>query len=170
MVECVLEVCIFVGKNLSIFMVSFTGEFESRADVKGRIVLPSDFKKAVGQDEFRFIARKHIFKNCLEIYPYSYWEEMLKQIRKKLNPYNRDHDRLMRSFFKKTVELQLDGNGRFLIPRRLMEQVGGDRDVILIGIDKKIELWDKEVYYSEEDDPDVIASLTQDILGDSFWE
>jgi len=149
------------------FMVTFIGDFECRADAKGRIVMPSAFKKAVGQGEIRFVARKHLFEKCLEIYPYSHWEELLEQLRKKLNPYNRKHDMLIRSFFKSAIDLPLDGNGRFLIPRRLMEQVGAERDVVLVGIDKKIELWAKTVYDSMNDESDMIASLAEEILGET---
>ena len=147
-------------------MVTFIGDFECRADTKGRIVFPSAFKKAVGKDELRLVARKHLFENCLEIYPYAHWEEKLEEMRQKLNPYNRKHDMLIRSFFKSAVELPLDGNGRFLIPRRLMEQIGAERDVVLVGIDKKIELWAKNSYDSMSDDADVIAKLAEEVLGE----
>ena len=146
-------------------MVTFIGDFECRADSKGRIVLPSVFKKAVGDSELRFVARKHIFENCLEIYPYSHWEDLLEQLRKSLNPYNRKHDLLIRNFFKGATELILDGNGRFLLPKRIMEQIGAERDVILVGIDKKIEMWAKEVYDSMTDDADAVAALAEEILG-----
>jgi MraZ protein len=146
-------------------MVTFIGNFESRADAKGRIVLPSAFKKAVGQSELRFVVRKHLFEKCLEIFPYNHWEDLLEQLRKKLNPYNRKHDFLIRSLLRGATELTLDGNGRFLIPRRIMEQIGAERDVILVGIDKKIEMWAKDVYYSMTDDNDLITSLAEEILG-----
>ncbi|MDR2927193.1 MAG: division/cell wall cluster transcriptional repressor MraZ [Cytophagaceae bacterium] len=146
-------------------MITFIGDFECRADAKGRIVLPSAFKKVDGQDNLCFVARKHLFENCLELYPYNHWEELLEQLRKKLNPYNRKHDQLMRSFFKSAAELPLDGNGRFLVPRRLMEQIGAERDVVLVGIDKKIELWAQETYNSMGDNTEILASLAENILG-----
>ena len=147
------------------FMVTFIGEFECKADVKGRIVLPADFKKAVGQGEFRFVVRKHLFQQCLEIHLHSHWEELLEQLRKKLNPYNRKHDQLKRSLFKNNLQLSLDGNGRFLIPRRLMEEISADREVILLGNDNVIEIWDKELYKSKKENPDELANLAEEILG-----
>ena len=146
-------------------MVTFIGDFECRADTKGRIVLPAAFKKAVGQKDLRFVARKHIFENCLDIYPFNHWEELLNELREKLNPYNRKHDALIRSFFKSAIDLPLDGNGRFLIPRRLMEQIGAERDVILVGIDKKIELWTKSAYDLMKDNYEEVSALTEEILG-----
>ena len=146
-------------------MITFIGDFECRADAKGRIVLPATFKKAVEQGDMRFVARKHIFENCIVIHPYNYWEEELGRLRKKLNPYNREHDKFLRMFFKASAEIVLDGNGRFLIPRRLMEQINGDREFVLVGIDRQIELWTKEAYNATTDDSDAFANLAENILG-----
>jgi len=74
---------------------------------------------------------------------------------------------LIRSFFKSAIDLPLDGNGRFLIPKRLMEQVGTERDIVLVGIDKKIELWAKTAYNSINDDSDKLATLAEEILGEN---
>jgi MraZ protein len=148
-------------------MVTFIGNFECRADVKGRIVLPAAFKKAMGDNELRFIVRKHIFDNCLEFYPYNNWKDSMEELRKKLNPYNRNHNILIRNLFKDATELTLDGNGRFLIPQRMIDLIGGARDVILVGIDNRIEMWAKEVYDLKKDEntPDTIASMAEEILG-----
>ena len=146
-------------------MTTFIGDFECRADAKGRIVLPATFKKAVEQGDTRFVVRKHTFENCLVIYPYNYWEEELARLRKKLNPYNREHDKFLRMFFKASAEIALDGNGRFLIPRRLMDQINGDREFVLLGVDRQIELWAKEVYDDAGDNSSDFANLAEKIMG-----
>ena len=149
-------------------MLTFIGDFECRADAKGRIVMPAAFKKAVGQDDVRFVVRKHIFEKCIVIYPYNYWEEELIRLRKRLNPYNRKHDSFLRNFFKASAEIILDGNGRFLIPHRLMEQINGDREFVLVGVDQKIELWAKETFDAMPDDSDAFADSAENILGLDF--
>ena len=148
-------------------MVTFIGDFECKADAKGRIVLSAAFKKALAEGEDRFVVRKDLFEECLVIYPYSYWEEELVNIRQKLNPYDREHKQFLRDFFRATAEVTLDSNGRFLIPKRLMEQVNAARDVVLIGVDRYIELWSKETYLGMNDDPDRLANQAQSLLGDS---
>ncbi len=148
-------------------MMIFIGEFESRADEKGRIVLPSAFKKSVSNDDLRFVVRKDLFENCLIIYPYSYWKEELDNLRKKLNPYNRKHKQFLRDFFRGSAEIILDGNGRFLIPRRLMELVEANRDVILAGVDRHIELWAAHIYNLKVESPGLLADLAESILGNS---
>ncbi|SKC23086.1 division/cell wall cluster transcriptional repressor MraZ [Alkalitalea saponilacus] len=146
-------------------MVTFIGDFECRADAKGRIVLPAAFKKAMGQDEMRFVVRKDLFENCLVLYPYDYWEEELDRLREKLNPYNRNHKQFLRDFFRGSAEVTLDGNGRFLIPRRLMEQVGAERDIVMVGVDRHIELWASDLYHSIAEDPEKLGQLAESILG-----
>lgn len=146
-------------------MVTFIGDFECKADAKGRIVLPAAFKKSVGQEELRFVVRKDLFEKCLVLYPYAYWEEELVNLRQKLNPYKREHKQFLRDFFRASAEISLDGNGRFLIPRRLMDQVEANREVMLVGVDRYIELWSREVYLTMSDNPDVLAGQAEALLG-----
>ncbi len=147
-------------------MITFVGDFESKTDEKGRIVLPAAFKKVLsGEGEERFVVRKDLFESCLVLFPYSEWEAELNRVREKLNPYNREHSRFLRDFFKGSAEVTLDGNGRFLVPRRLMDLAGIDREVILVGVDKKIELWDRTLYNAAGMNGDELATLAEKLLG-----
>jgi MraZ protein len=125
------------------------------------------FKRVIsGEGDERFVVRKDLFESCLVLFPYSEWESELNRIRTKLNPYNREHSRFLRDYFKGSAEIALDGNGRFLIPRRLMELAGIEREVILVGVDKKIELWDKAKYEASGMGSDELADLAEKLLGD----
>lgn len=146
-------------------MVTFIGDFECRTDDKGRIVLPSAFKKAAGKEELRFIVKKHLFDNCLVLYLYEHWKEELERLRDKTNSYNRNHSSFLRGFFRGSADISLDGNGRFLIPRRLIDQIGAGKDVVLIGIDRYIELWDREAYNAMANDQEGLAGLAESIMG-----
>ncbi len=170
MVDCGLKIYYFYNQKCKYAMITFIGDFECRADAKGRIVLPATFKKAAGADELRFVVRKDIFENCLVMYPFDYWEEELENLRKRLNPYNRKHKQFLRDFFRGSAEVMLDGNGRFLVPRRLMDLVGADRDVVLVGVDRHIELWSVNAYSAIADDPAALADLAESILGQSEQE
>jgi MraZ protein len=166
-VDCGMKIIYLYQLKYIIVMATFIGDFECKPDAKGRIVLPAAFKKAVGQDDTRFVVRRDLFENCLVLYPYSYWEEELGRLRQKLNPYKREHKQFLRDFFRASAELSLDGNGRFLVPRRLMEQVGVKRDVILVGVDRYIELWSDEAYRAIIDNPAGLAGQAELLLGDS---
>ncbi|HLN21208.1 MAG TPA: division/cell wall cluster transcriptional repressor MraZ [Bacteroidales bacterium] len=147
-------------------MATFIGDYSCKADVKGRIILPAAFKKqmpAGAQDHF--VVRKDIFENCLVLYSIEDWNAQLEKIRKKINPYNREHNMFMRNFFKGTAELTMDNNNRLLIPKRMMEMIGADRDVVLAGQDGRIEIWAAETYSSIDMPASEFADLAEKLMG-----
>ena len=146
-------------------MFTFIGDFECRTDAKGRIVFPSAFKKVMDEDDLRLIVRKDLFESCLVLYPYKIWEEELTRIRAGINPYNREHNRFLRHFFRGSAEVTLDGNGRFLIPRRLMDQIEAGRELVLLGVDRYIEIYDKDTYVNNALPEDDLGHLAEKIMG-----
>src|SRR5512139_3615006 len=128
-------------------MASFVGEYTCKVDVKGRIILPMAFRKQMPADSSdHFVVRKDIFENCLVLYSIEDWNRQLDKIRKRINPYNREHNMFLRNFFKGTAELSLDNNNPLPIPTRLMAMIGAERDVVLAGKDGRIEIWAEAVY------------------------
>ena len=147
-------------------MAAFIGDFTCKLDAKGRIVLPAPFKKImVANGSDRFVLRKSLYDNCLVLTPFNLWEQELEKIRARINPYNRDHNRFMRAFFRGLSEVSFDGNGRILIPRKLKEEIDAEQEVVLTGVDNNIEIWDKNRYLDSEIDPDELGRLAEDILG-----
>jgi MraZ protein len=146
-------------------MFTFIGDFECKTDAKGRVVFPSAFKKVLGEGDLRLVVRKDLFESCLILYPFAEWEDELNRIREEVNPYNREHNRFLRHFFRGSAEIFLDGNGRFLVPKRLMDQIGGGREVVLLGVDRHIEIWDKRVYEGADLSMDELGALAEKILG-----
>ena len=147
-------------------MATFIGDYPCKVDAKGRIILPMAFKKqmpAAAQDHF--VVRKDIFENCLVLYAIDDWNRQLEKIRKRINPYNREHNRFLRNFFKGTAELELDSNNRFLLPKRLLDLIGADRDVILAGQEGKIEIWSPENYRKTDISGEELADQAEKILG-----
>jgi len=128
-------------------MATFIGDYTCKVDVKGRIILPMAFKKQMPADaQDHFVVRKDIFDNCLVLYAMEDWNRQLVKIRKNLNPYNREQNKFLRNFFKGTAELALDNNNRILVPKRLMDLIGAERDVVLAGQDGRIEIWAADSY------------------------
>lgn len=149
-------------------MSTFIGDFVCKADAKGRIVMPSVFKNMLeSEGESRIVVKKDIFEQCLVLYPYSEWDRLMNDLRQKINPYDREHTRFFREFQRNTAEMQLDANGRFLVPRRLMTSVLVEKDVILLGVDKHIELWSTNLYDSQALPQEELGRLAENILGQS---
>lgn len=152
-------------------MATFIGDYTCKADVKGRIILPAAFKKQIPADaQDHFVVRKDIFENCLVLYSIEDWNAQLTRIRKKMNPYNREHNMFLRNFFKGTAELILDNNNRLLIPRRLMEMIGANRDLVLAGQEGRIEIWDADAYNKIDMPAEDFANLAEKLLGGNLNE
>lgn len=150
-------------------MATFIGDYTCKVDVKGRIILPMAFKKqmpAVAQDHF--VVRKDIFENCLVLYSIEDWNRQLDKIRKRMNPYNREHNMFLRNFFKGTAELSLDNSNRLLIPKRQMDLIGAERDVVLAGQDGRIEIWAAAVYDKIDMTTEDFADLAEKLMGGSL--
>ncbi len=150
-------------------MATFIGDYSCRLDTKGRFILPAAFKKQMpaGSPE-QFVVRRDIFEQCLVLYTIDDWNIQLERIRSRINPYNREHNLFLRNFFKGTAEVTLDSSNRILIPRRLLEMAGIDRDIILAGQDGRIEIWDAKKYEALEMPPDEFAVLAEKLLGNKL--
>jgi MraZ protein len=147
-------------------MATFIGDYTCKIDAKGRIILPMAFKKqlpASAQDHF--VVRRDIFERCLVLYSIDDWNRQLDRIRGSINPYNREHNLFLRNFFKGTAELTLDSNNRLLIPRRLMDLAGINRDVVLAGQDGRIEIWAADLYEKIDMPTDDFANLAEKLMG-----
>ena len=147
-------------------MATFIGDYTCKVDVKWRIILPAAFKKQMPADaDDHFVVRRDIFENCLVLYSGEDWNRQIEKIRKRLNPYNREHNMFLRNFFKGTAELALDNNNRLLIPKRMLELIGADRDVVLAGQDGRIEIWAADGYEKIDLPANEFANLAEKLLG-----
>lgn len=152
-------------------MATFIGDYACKVDVKGRLILPVAFKKQMPADaQDHFVVRKDIFENCLVLYSIEDWNRQIDKIRRKINPYNREHNMFLRNFFKGTAELSLDNNNRLLIPKRLMDLIGAQRDVVLAGQDGRIEIWASDIYDKIDMPADAFANLAEKLMDGSLNE
>jgi MraZ protein len=152
-------------------VATFIGDYTCKVDAKGRIILPAAFKKQMPADaQDHFVVRKDIFENCLVLYSIEDWNRQLEKIRRRMNQYKREHNMFLRNFFKGTAELSLDNSNRLLIPRRLLDMIGAERDVVLAGQDGRIEIWAENVYDQIGMAPGDFADLAEKLMGDSINE
>jgi len=152
-------------------MATFIGDYTCKVDVKGRVILPMAFKKQMPADaQDRFVVRKDIFENCLVLYAIEDWNRQLEKIRKRINQYNREQNMFLRNFFKGTAELSLDNNNRMLVPKRLMDLIGADRDVVLAGQDGRIEIWAADIYNKIGMPSEDFANLAEKLMGGNINE
>lgn len=126
-------------------MIGFLGEYEATVDVKGRFLLPSAIRKKLPEDSpSRFVINRG-FEKCLTLYPVINWKPIFEGI-SKLNDFDPNVRQFTRYFLNGATELELDSAGRLLIPPSLTEHASIEKDIVLVGSLKKIEIWDKTKY------------------------
>lgn len=126
-------------------MSHFLGNFEAKADAKGRIFVPAVFRKLLqSQNETWLVLRKDIFQDCLVLYPGSVWEKEIDTLRSKLNKWNKTQQQVFRQFVLDAERIEMDASGRVLISKRYLQLVGIDSHVRFLGVDNTIEIWSKE--------------------------
>ena len=134
----------------------FLGNIEAKTDAKGRVFLPSVFRKVLqASGEELLVLRKDIYQKCLVIYPESVWNEKVDMLKAQLKPWKPSHQQMLRQFISEAEAISLDGNGRFLISKRLQKSAEIDQDVQFIGMDNTRELWSpqqlKQILKNDED-------------------
>lgn len=123
----------------------FLGNIEAKADQKGRVFLPSVFRKELQTSGSEtLVLRKDVFQKCLVLYPESVWNEIMDNMRRNLNRWNVKQQQVYRQFVSDAEMVTLDGNGRFLITRRSLEFAGIKSQVKFIGMGDTVEIWAKE--------------------------
>ena len=120
----------------------FLGNIEAKMDTKGRAFLPAVFRKILqAHSEERLVLRKDVFQPCLVLYPESVWNEQMDALRQRLNRWNKQHQQVFRQFVSEVEVLTLDGNGRFLLPKRYQRMAEIEQDIKFIGMGDTIEIW-----------------------------
>ncbi len=124
--------------------VVFSGEYEAKTDTKGRLVLPVRMRASLPEESQTLVLQRG-FEPCLTVYPISEWEIIYKKVAL-LNEFNVAHRKFQRNFLRGTVETETDTQGRFLIPKRLLEYAKITKDVIIVGVGNRLEIWNPELY------------------------
>ena len=142
------------------------GTYECKIDVKGRLLIPSAFKKQLAPVIPKgFVLKRAVFQNCLELYPLDQWEELIKKVNS-LNRFKKKNNDFIRRFTAGVKFIELDGNGRLLIPRDLIEFSNINREVTLSTSVNIIEIWDKSSYEKAiADSRDDFAQLAEEVMG-----
>ena len=146
-------------------MASFIVDYTCKADSKCRVVVPASFRRVmVASGQSLFVLRKNIFGKCLDMYPIQEWESMIAGVRSRLNLFNPKHAAFFREFCRGTQEVEMDANGRVLLPRRLLDEVGIDKEMVLAAQDSVIQIWNVKTYTDLSMGADELGALAEEIF------
>lgn len=151
-------------------MAYFSSEYECKLDAKGRMVLPAKVKSNLPTAGGNSIVVTRGFETCLVVYPIIEWNKVFSKVAG-LNEFNEEYRNFQRNFFRGNTELELDSNGRFLVPKSLLKYAQIDKDAILVGMGNRLELWNPELYEQFlVKDQQQFSKLAEKYLGDNKIE
>ena len=144
----------------------FLGNIEAKMDAKGRAFLPATFRKVLqAGGEERLVLRKDVFQPCLVLYPERVWNAQMDLLRQRLNRWNRQQQQVFRQFVSEVELLTLDGNGRFLIPKRYQRMADIEQDIKLIGMGDTIEMWSTQKAEKEQMSVEDFGQALEELMG-----
>lgn len=129
----------------------FMGEYNHTIDTKGRIIMPSKFRESLGEE---FVVTGGL-DGCLFVYPNEEWMNFIAGL--KNLPGSKEARQLQRYFLAGAANLEVDKQGRILLPNKLRELAGLEKEIVLVGVLTKIEIWSKERWDSNNDFDDMTS-------------
>lgn len=128
-------------------MKTFLGKIEAKIDVKGRVFVPSVFRKVFSEeDRERVVVRMEADEKYLVVYPESVWNKQVLDLQSKLNEWDPEDQMLLMQFVGDAEMLDFDAQGRVLLSKRLQTRLGGGSELVFVGMVDRIALWSKSVY------------------------
>ena len=126
-------------------MAFFTSEYTGKLDAKGRLVLPAKMKANLPEASSNELFMREGFEPCLELYPLLEYKKIYSKIAG-LNEFNAEYRKLQRNFFRGSTTVELDTAGRLLIPKSMLQYASLDKEIVVVGMGNRMEIWNPEEY------------------------
>ena len=123
----------------------FLGEYDHTLDEKNRLTLPAKFRAATAGG----IVLTRGLDSCVEAYPAADWTALVAQRLGGLDPLSRETRVLERFYYSGAVEAQPDKQGRVMLPPPLIEHAALGREVVVVGMRGRIEIWDRAAWRAQ---------------------
>ncbi len=138
----------------------FMGEYNHSIDAKGRLIVPAKFRESLGDV---FVVTQGL-DGCLFVYPDEEWQAFEEKL-KTLPMANKDARKFVRFFLAGAAQVEVDKQGRILLPANLRNFAGLEKDCALVGVGSRVEIWDKTRWEENTsyDDMDEIADHMMDL-------
>ena len=122
-------------------MISFLGEYPRQLDDRGRFVLPAKIREKLSGTVY--IAPSPI-DECLTLYPEEEWQKIAEKVSALPTVTNHSAAALQRRLFGKAMSCEIDKQGRVPLNESLINHAGMSKDIVLVGVNSKLEIWDSE--------------------------
>lgn len=140
----------------------FMGEYNHTIDVKGRLIIPAKFRESLGDE---FVITKGL-DGCLFVYTDEEWQNFENKLRT-LPLTNKNARQFTRFFLAGAAACEVDKQGRILIPQVLREFALLEKEVVLVGVANRVEIWSRtrwqESMEAYDDDMDEVAENMEEL-------
>lgn len=143
----------------------FQGSHAINLDAKGRMAIPAKYRETLAEScGGRIVMTAHTQDKCVLLYPEYEWQSILPKI-EALPTFNKSALRAQRLLIGYACALELDGNGRVLVPPTLRDYAALEKKLMLVGLGKKFELWSEDAWLASIDSGDINGEgLPQEML------
>lgn len=124
--------------------MSATGTYEHSIDAKGRLFIPAPLRRELGEPFYLAMG----VDACLSIYPQASWDVFTE----KFESLPISQSKAMRAFFANAAKCEPDSQGRIVLPQKLRKYASLEKDVVIIGVHNRAEIWSAENWRAEEED------------------
>lgn len=142
-------------------MVFFVGEYARQLDERGRFILPAKIREKLSGTVY---ITKAPLEKCLNLYTEEEWEVIAQKVHELPSGIDVNAAKFIRRLFSRAQVCELDKQGRIPLQDSLLEAAGLKKDIVLVGANSKLEIWDAELWNNmlkEEDDTDIIVEGIQ---------
>ena len=140
-------------------MVNFVDEYPRQLDERGRIILPAKVRENMSETVY---VTRSMSDKCLQLYTQEEWDKISEKINQLPTATDRNAAGFVRLIFGKATSAVIDKQGRVPIAKRLMEYANLKKDVVLVGANTRLEIWDSEEWDRYQDE------LSDDIMMDGI--
>ena len=141
-------------------VIVLTGEYQHNIDAKGRMIMPAKLREELGDT---FVITKGL-DGCLFVLPNSEWDKLDRELCDKPISTSR---KIKRFFYASKTDCEIDGNGRILLPAPLREFAKIEKEVVVVGVSTRVEIWSKEKWDEENaafvDNSDEVALQMEEL-------
>jgi MraZ protein len=143
---------------------TFIGKYEAKADVKGRIFVPSVYRKLLsGSEKDRLVMRRDVVNECIVLFPESVWNKKVEDFKSKLDEWNSQDQLLLMQFVSDAEWLDLDAQGRVLLSKKHLQSIGVENsEVLFVGMIDRFAIWSAARYEQSKLSADDFASRLKD--------
>ena len=132
-------------------MKTFLGKIEAKVDAKGRVFVPSVFRKVFSEeDRERVVVRMEADEKYLVVYPESVWNKQVLDLQSKLNEWDPEDQMRLMQIMSKAEMLDMDSQGRILLQKKNLEMIGAEQDLLFVGMLDRFAIWNPSVFAEKQ--------------------